>query len=204
MRKLVSIVIVLALAIGLIGCGGSVTPSSSKAETKETTPETSKAETSTEDHAEKISEAAQDLKEDLDDLKDDLSGKVGNILGDLNGKFSESYEDIYNEYGQKLLESYEKAKTELQAEIDSGKGIEDIADKYVEKGMELAQINLDGLQQMVNLTAINPLTSDQYTEWGTKLDDLYTKYMKELSEQYSDGSIDSFSTNIEGLQPEEE
>ena len=189
--------------MAIAGCGTSSDGGSSEKEKAAADVTEVTEEVTTESESENASEALEKLSEDAGELAEEIGENVseaaGDILGALGGAFSGTYEDVYNEYSAKLLEVYNAAKEELQGEIDSGKTVNDLAELVAEKGNALAETCDEGVSKMAEMAAINPLSTNDYSEWSTKLMNEYSNYFSDLYTNYSAGAAEDLQNMFDNV-----
>ena len=133
------------------------------------------------------------VDEAVDNAADEISNEVANsvqdALSNVTGTPSaySSYEEIYNTYSQKMTELTPTLIDELNAEATTNTaGIEGLATIHNTKLEQLATLETEGVNEMANfLYSTGGTTTDEYTDWGNKLYEIYEQEALKLSDAYT-------------------
>ena len=154
MKKAFSFVLALLMTISLCACGNTSTP---------TTDDTSSPEQS--------SEPVESVVD-----KEPVEEETGYT----------SYQEILDAYTVKLQEATPGLIEEYNAEAaENTEGLEGLATICNEKVSALAESSMEGTQEMANIYLHSgDGTSEEYQEWGAKLQEVYLQEAAKIQEAY--------------------
>ena len=97
-----------------------------------------------------------------------------------------SYQEVLDAYTAKLQEATPGLIEEYNAEAaENTEGLEGLATICNEKVSALAEISMDGIQEMANIYLhVGDGTDDEYQEWSGKLQDVYLTEAAKIQEAY--------------------
>ena len=101
----------------------------------------------------------------------------------LISSIGKSYEEIYSSYSEKLTSLTPSLIEELKSE-GKGKDTDSLAALANEKVNKLAEISIEGTQQMAMHMLSKTNTSDEYTDWATKLNNVYLEEVQKIMDVY--------------------
>ena len=106
-----------------------------------------------------------------------------------NATKKETYESIYEEYSKKIKEATPILIEEYNTEAAGKAGdISALAELSNDKISELAKINVDGTEKMAELMLKNGDTYEDYSDWASKLYDVYQEQALLITEAYLDSA----------------
>ena len=116
-----------------------------------------------------------------------LSGIMENLPNNnplsLISSIGKSYEEIYSSYSEKITSLTSSLIEELKSE-GKGKDTDALAALANEKVNKLAEISIEGTQQMAMHMLSKTSTSDEYTDWATKLNNVYLEEVQKILDVY--------------------
>ena len=101
----------------------------------------------------------------------------------LISSIGKSYEEIYSSYSEKITSLTPSLIEELKSE-GKGKDTDALAALANEKVNKLAEISIEGTQQMAMHMLSKTSTSDEYTDWATKLNNVYLEEAQKIMDVY--------------------
>ena len=101
-----------------------------------------------------------------------------------------SYQEILDAYTVKLQEATPGLIEEYNAEAaENTSGLEGLATICNEKVSSLAEISMEGIQEMANLYLhVGDGTDNEYQEWSGKLQDVYLTEAAKIQEAYMESA----------------
>ena len=101
-----------------------------------------------------------------------------------------SYQEILDAYTVKLQEATPGLIEEYNAEAaENTGGLEGLATICNEKVSSLAEISMEGIQEMANLYLhVGDGTDNEYQEWSGKLQDVYLTEAAKIQEAYMESA----------------